>query len=144
MKMPATLLSMILAGIAPAALAADAPVQKVTVRAVAHFGFDQVSIDAADRDRLLAEVAKLGDVTWKTVTATGHTDSIGATDYNERLAARRAEVVKAYLVGKGLDAQMISTTAKAEAAPVASNDTPAGRAKNRRTEIEFEGVRAAR
>jgi OmpA-OmpF porin, OOP family len=144
MKLPATLLSMIFAGIAPAALAADAPVQKVTVRAVAHFGFDQVSIDAADRDRLLAEVAKLGDVTWKSVTATGHTDSIGSTDYNERLAARRAEVVKAYLVGKGLDAQMISTAAKAEAAPVADNDTPAGRAKNRRTEIEFEGVRAAR
>ena len=82
-------------------------------------------------------------VTWQSEVATGHTDSIGPDDYNARLSSRRASAVKAYLVGKGLDDAMIQTRAEAEAAPVADNRSGDGRAKNRRTEIEFRGVRAA-
>ena len=126
------------------AFAADAPVEKVSVRAVTHFDFSRASIRPADQAAILADVGKMSDVTWQTVTATGHTDSIGRVNLNERLSARRAAAVKAYLVGKGLDPSMIRTQAKAAQAPVASNDTSAGRAQNRRTEVEFEGVRPAR
>ena len=123
--------------------AADAPVEKVVVRAIAHFDFDRASIRPQDQARILEEVGKMKGVTWQTVTATGHTDSIGASTYNERLSAERAGAVKSYLVGKGLDPAMINTAAKAAAAPLAKNDSPTGRANNRRTEIEFQGVRAA-
>ena len=81
-------------------------------------------------------------VTWQTVTTTGHTDSVGSSAYNQRLAAKRARAVKSYLVGKGLPSTMIRTEAKAAEAPVADNGSDDGRAKNRRTEIEFQGVRA--
>jgi OmpA-OmpF porin, OOP family len=51
--------------------------------------------------------------------------------------------VKAALVGKGLDASMIATAGKAAREPVADNTSADGRARNRRAEIVFEGVRAA-
>lgn len=122
--------------------AADGPVEKVTVRATARFGFDKTTINAADQARILAEVGQMKDVTWQTVTATGHTDNVGPSTYNERLSAERAAAVKQYLVGKGLSPDMIQTTGKGPDAPVASNETPRGRAENRRTEIEFQGVKA--
>jgi OmpA-OmpF porin, OOP family len=124
------------------AFAADSPVQNVNVRAVAFFDFNKATIRPDDRAKILARVGRMKDVTWQTVTATGHTDSVGAVSYNQRLSNRRAQAVKSYLVGKGLDPAMITTVAKAAAAPVASNDVPSGRAKNRRAEIEFRGVRA--
>lgn len=130
--------------LAPAgAFAADTAVEPVTVRAVANFGFDQAGLRTDDREDILEEVHKLKDVTWQSVTATGHTDSIGPVPYNETLSERRARAIKDYLVGKGLDPAMISTDGKGPTAPVADNDSAAGRAKNRRTEIEFKGVRAA-
>lgn len=127
---------------ATAALGADAPLEKVTVRAVAHFGFDGTTIAPADEARILAEVGQMKDVSWQTVTAVGHTDSLGPSDYNAGLSARRADAVKRYLVGKGLSPEMIRTAAKAADAPAADNATASGRAKNRRTEIEFQGVRS--
>jgi OmpA-OmpF porin, OOP family len=84
------------------------------------------------------------------VKATGHTDSIGSIAVNERLSEKRASAVKAALVGKGLDASMIATAGKAARepiadtpAPIADNTSADGRARNRRAEIVFEGVRAA-
>ncbi len=130
-------------GHAAAADVAAAPVEKVVVRSVAHFDFNRASIRPEDQARILEEVGKMKGVTWQTVTATGHTDSIGAPSYNEKLSAERADSVKTYLVGKGLDPAMINTAAKAAAAPLAKNTSASGRAKNRRTEIEFQGVRAA-
>ena len=123
--------------------AADGPVEKVSVRSTAHFGFDKSTLAADDQAAILAEVGKMKGVTWQAITATGHTDSIGDAAYNERLSTRRAKAVKAYLVGKGLGPTMIKTQAEGEADPVASNDSDVGRAQNRRTEIRFEGVRAA-
>jgi|GEM_PF-3562672 len=120
----------------------DGVVEKVSVRAVARFDFDRASIRPEDRDALLAEVGKMKGVTWQTVTATGYTDAVGPAPYNARLSAKRAKTVKSYLVGKGLSPSMIRTQAKAAAEPVADNSSEEGRAKNRRTEIEFQGVRA--
>ena len=126
-----------------AALAAEmAPVEKVTVRAVAHFDFDSAAIAAPDRQRLLAEVGAMKDVTWQTVTATGHTDSVGPAEYNALLARRRALAVKAYLTGQGLPETLVRTAAMGQAVPVADNTSEQGRAQNRRTEVVFEGVRA--
>ena len=128
------------------ALAANAvpAIEKVSVRSTAHFGFDQASVRLDDQARLLAEVATMSDVTWQSVTATGHTDSVGPVDHNRWLSDRRAQAVKSFLVGKGLDPSMIETRAQAADAPAAPNDSATGRSRNRRTEIVFQGVRAAK
>lgn len=67
----------------------------------------------------------------------GHTDSVGADDYNKALSTRRAEAVKAYLVSRMGDANGHSFTAVGygKDKPIAVNDTPEGRAKNRRIDI---------
>jgi OOP family OmpA-OmpF porin len=65
----------------------------------------------------------------------GYTDSTGKEKANRVLSEKRAESVKAYLVGKGIEANRIATSGKGSANPVGDNKTAAGRAKNRRVEI---------
>jgi OOP family OmpA-OmpF porin len=62
----------------------------------------------------------------------GHTDGQGAEAANLRLSQERANAVKAYLVKRGVDPGRIVATGYGESLPVASNDTPEGRAENRR------------
>ncbi|HVL56601.1 MAG TPA: OmpA family protein, partial [Burkholderiaceae bacterium] len=89
-------------------------------------------------------VSKIRGITLEVVIAVGHTDSIGAPQYNQRLSVRRAEAVKAYLVSRGIEANRIYTEGKGESQPIADNKTREGRAKNRRVEIEVVGTRPAR
>ena len=65
----------------------------------------------------------------------GYTDSTGAADYNLKLSEQRAASVKSYLAGKGLSASRFNTTGLGIADPIATNDTPDGRSKNRRVEF---------
>lgn len=65
----------------------------------------------------------------------GHTDSIGSPGYNQGLSERRANSVKDYLTRKGVDAKRIETRAFGLTKPIASNETDAGRAQNRRAEV---------
>jgi len=65
----------------------------------------------------------------------GHTDSRGTDKYNLGLSDRRAAVVRDYLISKGIDADRMTSAGYGEARPIASNDTDAGRAQNRRTEL---------
>jgi outer membrane protein OmpA-like peptidoglycan-associated protein len=67
----------------------------------------------------------------------GHTDNIGEEGANHRLSQRRADAIKAYLVKKGIDENRILAKGYGEKEPLASNDTEAGRAKNRRTEVKI-------
>jgi OOP family OmpA-OmpF porin len=75
------------------------------------------------------------------IIAIGHTDNIGSKEYNQKLSVRRAEAVKAYLVSKGIEPNRIYTEGKGLTQPIADNRTAAGRAKNRRVEIEVVGTR---
>ena len=65
----------------------------------------------------------------------GHTDSDGSDEANMTLSQKRAEAVKKYLVDKGIDAARIKAKGYGESIPIASNETPEGKRKNRRTEI---------
>ena len=69
----------------------------------------------------------------------GYTDSRGSEKYNMKLAERRADAVKNYLVARGVSADRLKTAAFGEAKPIASNDTNEGKAMNRR--IEFKVIR---
>lgn len=127
----------------PAAPAA-APVptsEKVTFAADAFFDFDKAVLKADGKAKLDDLASKLGSLNLEVIIAVGHTDSIGSDAYNQKLSIRRAEAVKSYLVGKGVDAKRVYTEGKGEKQPVATNKTAAGRAQNRRVEIEVVGTR---
>lgn len=65
----------------------------------------------------------------------GHTDSSGADAYNQELSERRARAVADYLQGRGVIQERIVAYGRGETQPVATNDTPEGRAANRRVEL---------
>lgn len=71
----------------------------------------------------------------KLVSVEGFTDSRGADDMNQKLSQDRANAVKDYLVSQGVKPEKLRAVGRGEANPVASNDTPEGRANNRRVEI---------
>ena len=76
-----------------------------------------------------------------TVAIRGYTDSVGNAKYNLKLSEQRAEAVKAYLAAHGVKASMLTAEGFGEEHPIASNDTPAGRAENRRVTVEFKGLK---
>ncbi len=126
----------------PAPAPAPAPTsEKVTFAADAFFDFDKSVVKPEGRAKLDELVGKIKGITLEVVIAVGHTDSIGTDAYNQRLSVRRAEAVKAYLVSKGIPANRIYTEGKGKKQPVADNRTAAGRAKNRRVEVEVVGTR---
>ena len=73
----------------------------------------------------------------------GHTDSQGASGYNEGLSLRRANSASAYLEMQGVSGQRIFTNGKGETEPVATNDTELGRERNRRIEVAIYASAAA-
>ncbi|MCA9595794.1 MAG: OmpA family protein [Myxococcales bacterium] len=84
-----------------------------------------------DAAKVLLEYKKLR------VRITGHTDGDGDRENNVKLSQARADSVKTYLVGKGVDASRIETRGAGPDEPVADNDTPAGKQKNRRIELQL-------
>lgn len=83
----------------------------------------------------LAEVLNK-KTTWKLEIA-GHTDNVGDDNLNLVLSKKRAEAVKAYLISQGVDEARLITKYFGETKPIASNDTPEGRQKNRRVEMKI-------
>ncbi len=67
----------------------------------------------------------------------GHTDIIGKPEYNKELSEKRAKAVYDYLVNYGIDKKRLTFKGYGELQPLASNDTEAGRALNRRTEFRI-------
>jgi general secretion pathway protein A len=71
----------------------------------------------------------------KGINVYGYTDNQGPEKFNQRMSLFRANVVKSYLIGKGVYPDKVVTFAMGGANPIASNNSPAGRSKNRRVEI---------
>ena len=71
------------------------------------------------------------------IVLTGHTDNVGSDESNLALGQSRADIVKNYLIQKGVAADKISSTSKGESSPIADNTTEDGRTKNRRTELQI-------
>ena len=131
---------------APAPVPEAAPVptsEKVSYSADAFFDFDKAILKPAGKASLDELSGKLGGMNLEVIIAVGHTDSVGTDAYNQKLSIRRAEAVKAYLKGKGIEETRIYTEGKGESQPKADNATAEGRAQNRRVEIEVVGTRGA-
>jgi OOP family OmpA-OmpF porin len=116
--------------------------EKVSLKAGALFDVNKADLKPAGKSELDALAAKLQGTQVEGITVTGHTDSSGSKQLNQNLSERRAEAVKAYLVSKGLDGSRIDTKGAGDTQPVASNNTAAGRAQNRRVEIDIRAQRA--
>lgn len=113
--------------------------QKTTFTADALFDFDKAILKPGGKKQLDQLIEKIKKVSYEVVIVVGHTDAIGSDAYNLKLSQRRAEAVKAYLVSKGIAAKSIHTEGKGKAQPVGDNKTAAGRAQNRRVDVEIVG-----
>ena len=76
------------------------------------------------------------------IEVAGHTDNVGTDAYNQTLSQQRANSVATYLAGKGVMQQRMIVVGAGETHPIASNDTDAGRAQNRRVEITIVPVKS--
>ncbi len=97
------------------------------------------------RDKLRQFAGVLNRYPRTTVQIAGHTDSRGSEESNNDLSRRRAQAVADELIAAGVSAGRVTTRGLGESQPVATNDTPEGRAQNRRVEIVVapdEGLRA--
>ena len=118
-------------------------VEQVTLSSDTLFDAGQADLRPQGKGELDALIAKLNSekLSVGRITVTGHTDSTGAKTANQTLSLRRAETVKAYLIQKGFDPERIVTKGVGDRQPVASNETAAGRAQNRRVDIDIQGER---
>jgi OmpA-OmpF porin, OOP family len=120
-----------------------APVQeKVTFAADAFFDFAKSNLKPDAQAKLADLVEKTKGVSLEVIIAVGHTDSVGNDALNNKLSIARAEAVKSFLTGKGIEKNRVYTEGKGSKQPVADNKTTEGRAKNRRVEVEVVGTRA--
>lgn len=71
------------------------------------------------------------------IDVTGHTDSTGSAELNRKLSQARAESVASYLISQGTDSRRFLVRGVGPSQPIATNDTPEGRAQNRRVEIKL-------
>jgi OOP family OmpA-OmpF porin len=117
--------------------------EKVSFAAESLFDFDQAIVKPEGKAALDGLLRKLQGMNPEVMITVGHTDAIGSDAYNQKLALRRADAVKAYLVSQSVDPARVYTEGKGERQPVADNKTADGRAKNRRVSVEVVGSRTA-
>jgi OOP family OmpA-OmpF porin len=128
--------------VAPVIVVAPVVVAEPVVIAVppkymVHFDFDGMDVKTAEIPELEVFTAYMNRECSCKVAITGHTDSTGPAAYNQALSEERAQEVAEYLANKGVVTDRMMVTGMGEAAPIASNKTKAGRAENRRVEVEI-------
>jgi outer membrane protein OmpA-like peptidoglycan-associated protein len=99
------------------------------------FGVDRSEVQSGFYATLDSVVKVLQEFDESTLLVAGHTDSSGSDSYNYDLSVKRANSVANYLKQRGIDPARLVVRGYGEAMPIASNDTEAGRAQNRRVEL---------
>ncbi len=134
---------------APEPEACKPQMDTITVGAEKLFGFDKANLKAEGKAALDEAAAKIkANPEIKAVIVTGHTDRLGSDAYNNKLSARRANQVKAYLVAQGVDGGIIDAVGKGESEPVVQCKGNKATKKlisclqpNRRVTIQAEGTK---
>jgi len=97
------------------------------------FGFDKAQLSTQAEtalDEFAAELKTENKGVY--IEIQGHTDAVGSTDYNRKLGQERADAALLYLARHGIPLHRMNSISYGETAPVADNDSPEGRAENRR------------
>ncbi|WP_430408470.1 OmpA family protein [Kordia sp.] len=100
-----------------------------------YFNTDSTKLDLNAKETLDAIAANLKSDTTYNISIEGHADSRGTNNYNDKLSLARAQAIKTYLDSKNLTNSNITISGKGETEPIATNNTAAGRALNRRVEL---------
>lgn len=98
-------------------------------------GSDQLTADSETELNDIANTMK--KYSTMVVEVSGHTDNRGAESFNQRLSGKRAQSVVDYLVNKGVAADRLKAKGYGSSNPIADNNTAAGRAENRRVELQI-------
>lgn len=93
------------------------------------------------KSKSFVELDKIVDVmneyTFTKFNIEGHTDNVGNAEQNRSLSQQRADAVRDYIAGKGIEGNRLTSTGFGQDRPIASNKTKSGQAKNRRVEIHL-------
>jgi outer membrane protein OmpA-like peptidoglycan-associated protein len=103
------------------------------------FDFNKYTLQPGAREKMAKVSGILLAYPGLKIQLEGHTDSIGGDEYNLKLSQQRADAVREYLIGQGVPAATVTASGFGKAAPVASNDTAAGRQRNRRVDMVVSG-----
>jgi peptidoglycan-associated lipoprotein len=106
-----------------------------------YFAFDSYDLPLEARDQLQRIAMCLGDRAEATLRIAGHTDERGTPEYNVALAEQRAAAARDYLVRLGVDAGRIAIISYGEERPAVAGRDEESYAKNRRDELDVQGVR---
>src|SRR5512133_3954980 len=102
--------------------------------------FDVGSADL--KPEAVNQITKMGDIIAKygdhRPKIAGHTDATGSDKANQELSVRRADAVKTVLIGRGVKEEQVTAEGFGETQPIAPNDPPDTRAKNRRVEVHID------
>jgi len=110
------------------------PLKKLLAKSLTDLNFKSASKDILPSSfPFLDELAKsLNDYPTLTLTITGHTDSDGTDEYNQKLSEDRANSVKNYLIKKLIAENRLIAVGKGESEPIDNTNTASGKQKNRR------------
>lgn len=113
----------------------DGDVIKLNLPDGVTFDFNRADLKSQFYPALDQVASTMAEYNQTVVEVSGHTDSVGSDDYNQRLSEQRANAVANYLSGRGLMRERFEVVGMGERYPVADNNSDYGRAKNRRVEI---------
>ena len=104
-----------------------------------HFPYNSTyKLASPEIEEYLDKVVERVNASGESIRLIGHTDSIGPDDYNMKLGRWRANVIRDFLISKGINPKQIRTSTMGESKPIASNINRQGRAQNRRVELIIE------
>jgi len=112
-------------------------VLKVTFKSDYLFAVNSSTLLPGAYDELERVARVLNEYPQTHITISGHTDSTGSEEYNQKLSEQRAHAVKNALLGMGVSEARLQTIGFGKSKPIASNATEAGRQQNRRVEVRI-------
>ncbi|MCE7885882.1 MAG: OmpA family protein [Alphaproteobacteria bacterium PRO2] len=116
----------------------NAPMAAENAMYLVFFDWDRSNIGSGAQSVLDAVAAEVAKNPPASISVVGHADTSGPTDYNERLALKRANNVKDALVQRGVDASIIMVDAKGESEPLVATPDNVREPANRRVNISFQ------
>jgi len=113
-------------------------IKEIDDRTIIYFLFNSTQkLNDTEVENYLNDVATRVQKSGEQIRITGHTDDNGELEANIKLGQARADIIKSYLLSKGLSDSKIESLSKGESDPIRSNETGEGRASNRRAELEI-------